>query len=124
MTVNGGKIRSALLQFSIRNGWSLKAARLCLPRHLASPAKLRTARPKLLPFLSDERDYGRSAEAGLDLTLSVSESVTKTQISHLETSNADSAQNKDVWNANLEFLRSSADCLLSADCLQNPNEPK
>ena len=120
MTVNGGKIRSALLQFSIRNGWSLKAARLCLPRHLASPAKLRTARPKLLPFLSDERDYlitGRSAEAGLDLTLSVSESVTKTQISHLETSNADSAQSKDVWNGNLEFLRSSADCLLSADCL-------
>ena len=43
-------------------------------------------------------------------------------MSHLETSNADSAQSKDVWNENLEFLRSSADCLLSADCLQNPNE--
>ena len=38
-------------------------------------------------------------------------------MSHLETSNADSAQSKDVWNENLEFLRSSA------DCLQNPNEP-
>ena len=56
---------------------------------------------------------GRSAEAGLDLTL----------MSHLETSNADSAQSKDVWNENLEFLMSSADCLLSADCLQNPIEP-
>ena len=44
-------------------------------------------------------------------------------MSHLETSNADSAQSKDVWNENLEFLRSSADCLISADCLQNPNEP-
>ena len=66
---------------------------------------------------------GRSAEAGLDLTLSLSQSVTKTQMSHLETSNADSAQSKDVWNENLEFSMSSADCLLSADCLQNPNEP-
>jgi len=65
--------------------------------------------------------------AGLDLTLSlsqsVSHSVTKTQMSYLETSDADGAQSKDVWNENLEFLRSSADCLLSADCLQNPNEP-
>ena len=33
------------------------------------------------------------------------------------TSNADSAQSKDVWNENLEFSMSSA------DCLQNPNEP-
>ena len=61
--------------------------------------------------------------AGLDLTLSLSDSVTKTQMSYLETSDADGAQSKDVWNENLEFLRSSADCLLSADCLQNPNEP-
>ena len=65
--------------------------------------------------------------AGLDLTLSLShsltQSVTKTQMSHLETFNADSAQSKDVWNENLELLMSSADCLLSADCLQNPNEP-
>ena len=45
--------------------------------------------------------------------------VYKTKISHLETSNADSAQIKDVWNENLEFSMSSADCLLSADCLQN-----
>ena len=66
---------------------------------------------------------GRSAEAGLDLTLSLTQSVNKTQMSHLETSDADGAQSKDVWNENLEFLRSSADCLLSADCLQNPNEP-
>ena len=70
---------------------------------------------------------GRSAEAGLDLTLwlsqSVSEWVSKTQMSHFETSNADTAESKDVWNENLEFLRSSADCLLSADCLKNPNEP-
>ena len=70
---------------------------------------------------------GRSAEAGLDLTLwltqSVTQSVTKTQMSHLETSDADGAQSKDVWNKKLEFLRCSADCLLSADCLQNPNEP-
>ena len=70
---------------------------------------------------------GRSAEAGLDLTLwlshSLSQSVNKPQMSHLETSNADSAQSKDVWNENLEFLMSSADCLLSADSLQNPNEP-
>ena len=48
---------------------------------------------------------GRSAEAGLDLTLSlshsVSHSVTKTQMSHLETSNADSAQSKHVWNEDL-----------------------
>ena len=43
-------------------------------------------------------------------------------MSHLETSNADSAQSKDVWNENLEFSMSSADCLLF-DCLQNPNEP-
>ena len=67
---------------------------------------------------------GRSAEAGLDLTLWLTQSVTKTQMSHLETSDADSAQSKDVWNENLEFLRSSADCLLSADYSQNPNEPK
>ena len=51
----------------------------------------------------------------------VTQSVSKTQMSHLETSNADTAQSKEVWNENLEFLRSSADCLLSADCLQNPN---
>ena len=38
-------------------------------------------------------------------------------MSHLETSNADSAQSKDVWNENLEFFMSSAVCLLSADCL-------
>ena len=38
-------------------------------------------------------------------------------MSHLETSDADSAQSKDVWNENLEFLVSSADCLLLADCL-------
>ena len=59
---------------------------------------------------------GRSAEAGLDLTLSVSQSVTKTQMSHLETFDADSAQSKDVWNENLEFLMGSAVCLLSAVC--------
>ena len=38
-------------------------------------------------------------------------------MSHLETSNADSAQSKDVWNENLEFLMNSDDCLLSADSL-------
>ena len=38
-------------------------------------------------------------------------------MSHLETSNADSAQSKDVCNENLEFLMSAADCLLSADYL-------
>ena len=38
-------------------------------------------------------------------------------LSHLETSNADSAQSKNVWNGNLELLMSSAVCLLSADCL-------
>ena len=43
-------------------------------------------------------------------------------MSHLETSNADSAQSQDVWSENLEFSMSSADCLLSVDCLQNPNE--
>ena len=37
--------------------------------------------------------------------------------SHLETSNDDIAQSKDVWNENLELLMSSAVCLLSADCL-------
>ena len=41
-------------------------------------------------------------------------------MSHLEASNADCAQSKDVWNENLEFLMSSADCLLLADCLQTP----
>ena len=82
-----------------------------------------------LPCYARQTDFmsrlftGRSAEACLDLTLSVSQSVTKTQMSHLETSNADSAQSKDVWNENLEFSMSSADCLLSADCLQNQNEP-
>ena len=44
-------------------------------------------------------------------------------MSHLETSKADSAQSKDVWNENLEILMSSAYFILSADCLQNPNEP-
>ena len=44
----------------------------------------------------------------------------KTQMSHLETSNDDSAQSKHVWNENLEFLMGSAVCLLSADCLLNP----
>ena len=29
----------------------------------------------------------------------------------------DTAKSKDVWNENLEFLMSSADCLLSTDCL-------
>ena len=38
-------------------------------------------------------------------------------MSHLETSNADSAQSKDVWNENLDILMGSAVCLLSADCL-------
>ena len=38
-------------------------------------------------------------------------------MNHLETSDADSAQSKDVWNENLELLMSLADCLLSADCL-------
>ena len=38
-------------------------------------------------------------------------------MSHIETSKADSAQSKDVRNENLEFLMSSAVCLLSADCL-------
>ena len=38
-------------------------------------------------------------------------------MSYLETSDADSAQSKDVWNENLEFLMGSAVCLLSADCL-------
>ena len=47
----------------------------------------------------------------------VSQSVSKTQMSHLETSNADIAQSKDVWNENLELMMSSAVCLLSADCL-------
>ena len=37
-------------------------------------------------------------------------------MSHLETSNGDSAQSKDVWNENLKFFMSSAVCLLSADC--------
>ena len=44
-------------------------------------------------------------------------------MSHLETSNADSAQSKDVWNENLEILMGSAYFILSTDCLQNPNEP-
>ena len=39
---------------------------------------------------------GRSAEAGLELTFRVSQSLTKTQMSHLEASNAKSAQSKDV----------------------------
>ena len=51
------------------------------------------------------------------LTHSLSQSVSKTQMSHLDTSNADSAHSKDVWNENLELLMSSAVCLLSADCL-------
>ena len=38
-------------------------------------------------------------------------------MSHLETSNADSAQRKDDWNENLEFLMGSGACLLFADCL-------
>ena len=37
-------------------------------------------------------------------------------MSHLEAHNAKSAQSKDVWNENLEFLRWPAVCLLSADC--------
>ena len=44
-------------------------------------------------------------------------------MSHLETYNADTAQSKDDWNENLEFSMNSADCLLSADYLQNQNEP-
>ena len=35
-------------------------------------------------------------------------------LNHLETSNANSDQSKDVWNENLEFLISFAVCLLSA----------
>ena len=38
------------------------------------------------------------------MTDSVSKSVTKTKMSHLETSDADSAQSKDVWNEKLEFF--------------------
>ena len=59
--------------------------------------------------------------AGRSRSHFVTQWVTKPQMSHLETSNADSAQSKDVWNEKFEFLMSSADCLLSADCLQNPN---
>ena len=39
------------------------------------------------------------------------------QISHLEASDTETAQSKDVWNENLEFLRWSVVCLLSAVCL-------
>ena len=35
----------------------------------------------------------------------------------------DTAVSKGNWNENLEFSMSSANCLLSADCLLNPNEP-
>ena len=38
-------------------------------------------------------------------------------LSHIETSNADSVQRKQVWNKTLKFSISSADHLLSADCL-------
>ena len=38
-------------------------------------------------------------------------------MSHLETFNADSAESKDVWNENLEFLMNSAVSLHSAVCL-------
>ena len=38
-------------------------------------------------------------------------------ISHLEAADTETAQSNDVWNENLEFLRWSAVCLLSADCL-------
>ena len=38
----------------------------------------------------------RVAVAGLDLTLSLSELLTETQMSHFEASNAESAQRKDV----------------------------
>ena len=40
-------------------------------------------------------------------------------MSHLETSNADTAQIKDVCNENLEIFMSSGVCVLSADCLLN-----
>ena len=39
------------------------------------------------------------------------------QINHLEASDTEIAQSNDVWNENLEFLRRSAVCLLSAVCL-------
>ena len=41
-------------------------------------------------------------------------------MSHFETSNADSAQSNDDGNENLEFLMSSAICLLSADSASKP----
>ena len=42
---------------------------------------------------------------------------------HLEASDAESALSKDVKNENLEIFTWPANRLLSADCLQNPNEP-
>ena len=89
-----------------------KKHRFCVSFHghcHAISRPLLTRHSQILIFTS------RPAEAGLDLTLSVGV-VSKPQMSHLETSNADSAQRKDVWNNNLEFLMSSAVCLLSADC--------
>ena len=62
-------------------------------------------------FLPAARSGGRSRSHF------VTQSVTNTQMSHLEASNAEIAQSKDVWNKNLEFLVRSADCLFSAVCL-------
>ena len=45
------------------------------------------------------------------------------QISHLEDSKTKTAQSKDVSNENLEFLRWSAVCLLSAICLLYSYKP-
>ena len=44
------------------------------------------------------------------------------QISYLKSSDTETAQSKDVWNKNFEFLRCSAVCLVSADCLLFSNK--
>ena len=51
------------------------------------------------------------------MTQSLSQSLSQ---SHLETSNTDSAQSKDVWNENLDILMGSAVCLLSVDSVSKP----
>jgi len=44
-------------------------------------------------------------------------------ISHLEASDTETVQSKDVWNENLEYLRWSAVCLLSGVCSLFSNKP-
>ena len=72
-------------------------------QHIQHPSSQFSVQPAIMPCFSEFFLPAAMANRSRShfVSQSVSQSVTKTQMSHLETSNADSAQSKDDWNENL-----------------------